>query len=213
MKKALFLILIFTCSIYSQINSSEIAGAYQWCPFPCETYKINTDFTFDYLLDGDLFNNERAKGTWQLIGENKIHLKTPERKIVHKVTEESGEKTDSIVIQVKDTAGALFPGITIKTTNKGKEYQLITDETGLVDIPKSNKFEIGYFRFSEVYEIKDSKTTRLSIEINPFIEPFVDDVFLLKKDALCKIFENGEISENCYQKLNKKTAKKLFPVK
>lgn len=208
----LFNIILFAVnSNYSQNTLSKFDGAYQWCPFPCETYKINADFTFDYLLDGDLFNNERAKGTWRFVGENKIHLQTPKRKLLGKVSEEVGDSKNKIFVQVTDETGALFAGITIKVIVNGKEYQFVTNEDGTCEILRSEQIEVNFTRYSEIYMIKTPQTTRLNIEIRSFLEPVVDSIFLIKKKSLCKIFDDGEISGNCYEKLNKKILKKLFP--
>ena len=217
--KRFFLLLSFTLlmniCVLSQNNSSKIAGAYQFCPFPCETYKINADFTFDYLLDGDLFNNERTKGTWQFVGENKIYLKTlnENRKLIYKVTEEIDESKVKILVQILDINGAVFPGIPVKLNYKGQDYQFITDVDGECEIFKVNKIEVNYSHFLETYEIKNLQTTKLKIEMYPSTEPSFKETFLIKKGALCKISENEKISENCYQKLKKKTVKKLFPNK
>lgn len=65
MKKVFISFLIIYCCFgfaFSQTKPSKFVGAYQWCPFPCETIKLNSDFTFNYLLDGDLFNKERNVG-------------------------------------------------------------------------------------------------------------------------------------------------------
>lgn len=214
MNKFLFLVLIFflfVSQLFSQNIPQKIAGAYQWCPFPCETIKLNQDFTFDYLLDGDLFNNERTKGTWKFVGENKIYLKSPERKLVYKIIEEQNENADKILIQVIDFNGAVFPGIPIKIKSQEREKQFVTNENGTCEIPNTDEITFDWMRFSESYKIENPKTNKLTVEIESTTEPSVDDNFIFKDGQLFKVFEDNTISENGYKKLSKKKASKLFP--
>ena len=213
MKKILLLAvsLIFVSSFFAQYDSRKLAGTYQYCPFPCETIKLNEDFTFDYLLDGDLFNNERTKGTWKFLSENTIYLKSPERKSVYKVTENQKFNSDKITVQVIDQTTAIVPGIVIKIKYLGSERQYVTDDDGTCEIPKTDEIEIYGYRVSEKYKIQDSDTNYLTIQIELSNEPSVDDTFLFKDGRLYKIFEDNTVSENWYKKLSKKKADKLFP--
>ena len=215
MKKILLLfsILLFVSNVFTQYDAEKLAGVYQWCPFHCETIKLNNDFTFDYLLDGDLFNNQRTKGTWKFVAENKIYLKSPEKKLVNKVTEEQKYNSDKISIQVRDETGAIIPGIVIKINYLGSERQYITDNYGIVEIPKIDKIEVIGFQKSVNYEIKNSDANFLTVEIELNNEPFVDKTFLFKDKKIFAIFEDGAISEDWYKKINKKRADKLFPEK
>lgn len=52
----------------------NFVGVFQWCPFHCETVKLNADFTFEYFVYGDM-RNGRLKGTWKLLNAKKIRLK------------------------------------------------------------------------------------------------------------------------------------------
>ena len=214
MKKILFLfvILIFSSNIFAEYDSETLAGTYQWCPFHCETIKLNKDFTFDYLLDGDLFNNQRTKGVWKFVGENKIYLKSPEKKLVYKVTEERKNKNDDkISVQIFDQTSAVIPGIVLKLNYFGSERQYITNEDGISEIPKTDEFEMIGLQKSADYKIKDSDTNSLTVEIKLNNEPDVDKTFLFKDKRLFTIFEDDAISENWYKKVDQKVAKKLFP--
>src|SRR5215475_11651965 len=97
MKKALItfaLAVLFACSSQSYGQYLAIYGAYQDCPFHCRTIRINADFTFEYRLDGDLFNDERYKGTWRFIGRNKIRATSPEDHSSPNVTEKLADRVD-----------------------------------------------------------------------------------------------------------------------
>lgn len=214
MKKILllFVILIFVSNVFAQYDPGKLAGTYQWCPFHCETIKLNKDFTFDYLLDGDLFNNQRTKGIWKFIGENKINLKSPEKKLIYKVTEErKSNNDDKISVQIINQTSAIIPGIVIKINYLGNERQYITDEDGIIEIPKIDKFEVIGLQKSAVYEIKNSKANFLTVEIELNNEPFIDKNFLFKGKKLSTIFDDDTISENWHKKLDKMQADKLFP--
>lgn len=204
-------VLILPIPILGQFDSKNIAGAYQFCPFHCETIKLNEDFTFDYLLDGDLFNNQRTKGIWKFISENKIHLKSPEGKLNLKVNEHKISGRDKISVQVLDQNGAVFSGLTIKFKFLGKERKCVTDETGFCEIPKVEKFEVKWMFSSGEYRIKNSETNDLEIIIAPTSEPFIDDLFLIKDKELYRILDGKEVSEFGFKKLSDKITKKLFP--
>lgn len=215
MKIILFAIInlfLFT-NIFAQNDLKKLVGAYQYCSFPCETIRLNEDFTFDYLLDGDLFNNERTKGIWKFIGKDKIYLKSPERSLVYRTLEKQTKDFDKILIQATDMQGAALPGIIVKVNFQGQEKQFVTDENGNSEIPKVNSVEIVWTRFSEKYVLKDSHTNELNIEVDITNEPFVDDTFILKNNQLYKVFEDNSISENGYEKLNKRRIARLFPKK
>jgi len=216
-----FIILLSASQIFSQNNQRKIAGAYQWCPFECETFKLNDDFTFDYIIDGDLFYNRRTKGVWKFVGKNRIHLKSLNKKLVAKVTEKQNAIRDKILIRVRDFTSAAIPGVTIKFNFQGQERQYITDDDGNSEIPITDQVKLESSLFSEKYKIIYPQTNELTFEFNLTNKPsasvdsiFVVDVyFIFIKGRLYKILEDASIFQNSYKKLSKKTTRKLFPEK
>lgn len=214
MKKPLFLvftILLFALQSFAQNDARKIAGAYQWCPFECETIKLNEDFTFDYLLDGDLFNNERTSGTWKFIEKDKIYLKSPERKLIYNVVEKQNGVRDKILVQVSDFQGAVIPGFTLRLFFQGQEKQYTTNEDGVCEIPLFDEIQLEWRIFQEKYKIANPQTRELIISVELTNEPAVDAYFLFKDGELLKLNDSGGVFENGYKKLKKKRTRKLFP--
>lgn len=207
-----FLLIFFAENIFGQNLVSKVAGTYQWCPFECETIKINPDFTFDYLIDGDLFSNERTSGVWQFTGENKIHLKSPPAKLINNVVEKQTANSDRILIQAVDGAGGIFSGIKIKAIYTTGEKDFITDENGICEIPKTDEIEVDWTRLSEKYRIKDRSTNELNIEFLTYFPPYLDDSFVFNENFLFKFVDN-EISDLGFKRLKRKVSDKLFPKK
>lgn len=195
----------------SQPNPSKITGAYQFCPFHCEVYKINSDGTFDYLIDGDLYNDQRTEGKWTWVGEDRIHLKSRDNRIINRIEEKAGDIKDDILVRVLDTMGAIFPGIEIGITDDGIERTFITDENGSCTIPQTKSIKVSALGYSETYKIENAQTSQIFIEILAGIDPHVDSIFKIEREALCKLDEDGKPFENCYKKISKKQTERLFP--
>lgn len=70
----IFFIFVFGIFCFGQNTlPKHFVGVFQWCPFHCETVKLNTDFTFEYLIFGDM-RNGRLQGTWKFVASDKIRL-------------------------------------------------------------------------------------------------------------------------------------------
>lgn len=219
-------ILLAVCqfSVYSQKPAEKIAGVYQFCPFHCEAYRLNTDFTFDYLIDGDLYNDERSSGTWEFVGTERIRLKLEpvSKKLIQSVEEKSGDR-DSITVDIFDQAGAAYSGAVINLINNDKTFQYITDENGRITIPKVdlNKVDtinVKYNNHEGIYRIKNSSTVHLIINLDTtiFFTPIIDDQFVIKSNMICKVLDEedkNDIAENCHVRLNQKRADRIFPPK
>ncbi len=111
MNKFLFsfsVILLLFGQVFSQNNAQKFVGIYKDCPFHCTIYKLNSDFTFEYLSVGDIYNG-RTKGIWKLSESNKIILNFPkienESNTAGKAKTENAapDKNDVIVIPDSDT--------------------------------------------------------------------------------------------------------------
>lgn len=210
---AVLLLAVCFITVTAQQKPSKIAGAYQWCPFPCETIKINDDFTFDYHLHGDLFNNERTKGKWKFVGANRIHLKSvvTKSKVIAGVNEAVENSGDEIRVTVADQHGAIIPGIIVSTTIGEKSFQFLTDENGGCVIPQTQSIEVSYKQISEKYLIKNTMASHILVVIDTSDEPYVDEEFIVENQKLCKLDEHGKTFENCYGKISKAQTRRLFP--
>lgn len=202
----LLVIFCFAGFAFSQTKPSKIVGVYQWCPFPCQTIKLNADFTFDYLLDGDLFNNERAKGIWKFVGKNKIYLKTFEKPLDIKVEEKGENEAKIINIQFLDQMGAVFN----KTEFVINENKYVSDENGFCKIPKTKTLSILYRDRKTAYDIKNKTASELTVMIIDFDYPRLDDKYVIRKNQICLIDENDKVLD-CFLKLKKATELRLFP--
>ncbi len=214
MKNLCFIFLlgfIFCTFSFGQNKVSEIVGTYQFCPYECESIKINADFTFDYFIEGHIGSSKRTKGTWKFIGRNEIHTESPKRELINEVNEIIGDSNETTIVTVSDITGALFPGITIKFLNEGKSYMVQTDEEGSVNILKTDEIEISYLQYSAKYKIENKNASKLKISITPLIEPWIDSNFKVKKGEICRFVDNDEFSDFCHKKLSNKKAKKIFP--
>lgn len=128
-------VLLFTCTPYGSAQSPSIYGAYQNCPFHCETIKINQNFTFEYRLYGDLFNDERVKGQWRFIGKNKMKATTPYDHSPLQVIEKITNRSNGFFITALDSHGALISGAKISGVTNGSAFRQLTDQEGVAQIP------------------------------------------------------------------------------
>jgi hypothetical protein len=207
--------LLVTLFLYNNSISQQpkdVAGTYQWCPFPCVTVRINTDFTFDYLLDGDLYNKQKSRGTWEFTGEKEIRIRTPERKLEIQVSEEKVQSVkEGIRVQTIDTHEAIWPGITIIADVNGKQHSCETDREGICDLPVVNEIKVQNEGRNVAYLMKDRGDNYLLIKISPFFEPYVDERLRLSRNGeLCTVPEDSKGLGNCYSKLSKGRAARLF---
>jgi len=131
MKKICFLFsIVFFASnfVFSQIKLADIVGVYQNCLIGCETYKLNADFTFDFLSSGDL-DGGRTKGTWEFIGANKILIKFPKDEI-ESIQSDSSDST--VILDSNVTIQRPFP-TNINFTKVIKDKQLCNlDDDGQI---------------------------------------------------------------------------------
>lgn len=207
-----FLTALLLTTGFAQLQQSSIAGAFQWCPFHCETFKINRDFTFEYLVYGDLFNNERTSGKWTFMSKDKIHLISRPVKLVSKVEEQTADPNDKISIHIQDSVGAVFPGIIVRFSGAGGQAQCTTDADGRCEIPRIASFEIRFGRYRETYRIVDPSTSRLNIELNAWLEPLVDNIFVIRKKVICNVDPKLGTVGDCFRRLSPKRASSLFPL-
>lgn len=189
---------------------AQVAGAYQRCPFHCESYQINKDWTFNYIIDGDLFNNQRTSGTWGFVGKDKIRLKAKTPKFIRAVSEEVSHPSDRIVISARDAAGAVIRGLVIQTEHKSDTCT--TNEDGQCSVIRSRRLGISWLSASDIYFLRNPAATLLIIDVDlPDPELLINAVFLVKTTALCKLGEQHESTDICFTRVSKNKARKLFP--
>ncbi len=209
---ALFLFLLAANTVQVLAQSQSIFGVYKQCPFACRFIKINRDFTFEQLLDGDLFNNERTKGTWRFVGENKIKAESPRLSGEPQVKETSENRNNFLVIVV-DSAGAVLPSAEVSGESNGKSFKCVTTEDGSCEIPKTENFDVAFASYRGTYKVKDVSADIFRVELTyDKLEPIIDEVWLIKNNWLFVADSDGKFDRNDgLEKVSSKKAKKLFP--
>jgi len=205
------LIVLGVASTAFSQSAKQVAGAYQNCLSHCETYNIKADLKFDYLLDGDLYNNERTAGTWEFVGPNKIHLKSPKKKLIRKVEERSKKKSDSIRVTVFDPEGFPFSSTVylFLPDENGTAYR---SENSQIVIPRTSEFTISAERSSESYKIENAEADEIDIEIEAWLPPVIDETFTIEKGKICLLTDDGQRGY-CLRKISSKRTEELFPEK
>ncbi len=207
------MLILFAANAPQVLAQSEaIYGVFKQCPFGCRFIKINRDFTFEQLLDGDLYNNQRTKGTWKLIGKNKIKAEGAKTSGEPQVKETS-ENRNNFFITVVDPAGAVIPNAKISGEASGKSFKCVTTEDGSCEIPKTEKFDIAFASYRGTHKVKDIRADVFRVLLMADqIEPTIDEVWLIENNRLFVADSDGSFDRNDgYEKLSQKRAKKLFP--
>jgi hypothetical protein len=207
------LLILFAANAPQVLAQSEaIYGVFKQCPFACRFIKINRDFTFEQLLDGDLFNNQRTKGTWKLIGKNKIKVEGAKTSGEPQVRETS-ENRNNFFITVVDPAGAVIPSAEISGEASGKSFKCVTTENGSCEIPKTEKFDITFAGYRGTHKVKDIRADIfLVVLMADQLEPILNEVWLIEGNRLFVADSNGNFDKELgLEKISPKKAKKLFP--
>lgn len=193
-------------------QSSSIFGVYGQCWFACRYLKINPDFTFEQLLAGDLFNGERKRGVWKLIGKNKISAQTPRPDQELNVKETATVRT-SFIIRVVDQHDALVPSATVFVSSDANTPICTTSDDGSCEIPKTGTFEIRFNKFRGVYKVKNASSDTFVVTLtDEQMELPIDEVWLIEGDRLYVSDLDGRIDKSEYMgKVSSKKARSLFP--
>lgn len=80
----------------------RVTGVYVRCPFHCETITLTRDGRFTIKLDGDLFNNEKAAGSWVITSAGHILLNSDQQPTI---LESVGETESGIRFKILDHEG------------------------------------------------------------------------------------------------------------
>ena len=208
----LWLVLLAANTFQVLAQSQSIFGVFKQCPFACRFIKINRDFTFEQLLDGDLFNNERTKGTWKFVGDNKIKAQSPRPSGEPQVKETSENRNNFLVIVV-DSSSAVISNAEVSGESKGKSFKCVTTEDGSCEIPKTEKFDVAFASYRGTHKVKDVSADVFLVELTyDKLEPIIDEVWLIENNRLFVADSNGVFDkEYGLEKISRKKAKKLFP--
>ena len=206
-------ILTFVVITNARAQSSSIFGVYGQCSMVCRYIKINSDFTFEELLDGDLFNGQRKKGVWKFTSKTKISARGQKPSSgLHVRESESVGKTPSLT--VVDMDGAVLPHARISGNADGKAFECITSEDGGCEIPKCSSVEVGWKGFKGNYVVKNHAANRFQVELTyEQIDTVIDEVWMIKGSHLYVKYEGAFDKTYSLKRVPMKTARKLFPVK
>lgn len=81
---------------------ADAAGTYVSCDLSCSTITLTEGGRFDFVVDGDLFNNLQARGSWRFDESGHILLTTDEQP---QITEAIGPVEDRVRLKVVDQNG------------------------------------------------------------------------------------------------------------
>jgi hypothetical protein len=207
------LIVLTIITITALAQSGSIFGAYQDCPFHCRTIRINSDFTFEYRLDGDLHNNERYRGTWKLIGRNIIKVTSPEEHSPPQVTEKSTDQAADFHVSVIDVSGAIVPGAEISGLVDGSAFRRTTNENGSSRIPKCQQFEIAFNDYRGTYKVVNPNAHEFLVTLTyeQMANWAIDQVWLIEGNRLYIAAPDGAIDKSQWlKKLSRKKEREIF---
>lgn len=207
------LFLSLACASQSSAQSPSVYGAYQDCPFHCRTIKINTDFTFEYRLSGDLFNDERYKGTWRFIGKNKIRATSPEDHSSPEVTEKATGRGNDFLITVLDPNQGIVKSAVVSGSINGSAFKAEINDDGVAHIRKCQRFEVAFNGYRGTHEVVNPQADAFSISLT--IEQMrnwaIDQTWLIEGNKLYVALEDGSFDRRFWlDKLSPKKTRQIF---
>ena len=204
-----FVLLVSTVIAASAQKPVEKARIFQWCPFHCETIRINTDFTFDYLLDGDLYNMERTSGKWEFLDDGRIKVESNKQKLLQRFVESKEANIKGVRVVAMDVAGALFAVIKVVAVTAEGTEECVTDQDGACDLPPATRLHFEFTDYEDTIDLVNPDSTQVNIEIG-HLSPHISAHFILKKDSLCKVLDSPA-EPLCYREISGKKGERLFP--
>ncbi len=213
---SVLLILFVFGGVQVLAQSKSLYGAYQDCPFACETIQINSDFTFVHRLNGDLFNDIRTKGTWQFVGKDKIRAISATANTEPQVAETETNRTNSFLVTLIDSVGALIPGAKVSGIANGVAFERETNSEGVAEIPKCEQFNVafgGSRNYRGTYKIKNARANEFTVKLTnaQTLETRIDEVWQVENGCLYFAKEDGSLNRDyCLKKLSRKKERKIF---
>lgn len=205
-------VLAFLGFVTGNTQTKAIIGAYQSCEMACQTIQIRSDHTFERVLDGDLFNDERTIGKWVYLGRNRIKATGPKPGGPPKVEENSGSG-DSFQVVVTDFVRAVLPQVEIAGKAEGKPFCCVTNDDGFCEIPKSESFTVTRQHYSATYTVRNPLSRVFYVELSNDQMPngVIDDVWVIKQGALFWERDGKVDKDYSLRKIGKKKEMNLFP--
>jgi hypothetical protein len=163
--KCFFPIIVAVVSFFSPAaaQAQSIYGSYQDCPFHCRTIRINPDHTFEYRLNGDLYNDERHKGTWNFVDRKTIRATSFPPRSPLKVVERPGKYRSKLLIKVIDPNGAAVHGAIISGIANGKRFVVTTNDNGTAEIPICRAFVVSYADYRGSHRVRNASAREFEI--------------------------------------------------
>lgn len=213
---ALLLILLVASDMQALAQSKSFYGAYQNCPFACETIQINPDFTFVHQLDGDLYNDLRTKGSWQFIGKDKVRAVSASANTKPQVTETETNRTGSFLVTLVDFAGGIVPGAKVSGIANGVAFEHETNSEGVAEIPECEQFNLafgGSRSYRGTHKIRNARAKEFTVKLTneQMFETRIDEVWQVKNGCLYFAQSDGSLNRDyCLKKLSYKKERKIF---
>jgi hypothetical protein len=204
-------VLGLTVSGTSLAQSSSIYGVYGQCFMACRYIKIKSDHTFEELLDGDLFNGQRKKGTWTAETKTRIRAQSQKPSSSLRVSE-SGGLDKNFLVTVVDMEGAFVPAARVSGNANGKDFECVTSDAGTCEIPKVSRFDVKWDRFTGNYIVRNSAATRYQVEFTyEQMDTVIDEVWMIKGKHLYIEVDGSFDKADPLKKVSTKEARRLFP--
>ena len=215
MKLVTFTVVFLTLTITSAAFAQQpiIYGAYQDCLFHCRTIKINPNHTFEYRLNGDLYNDERVKGTWKFVGRNKIRATSPVDRSRLQVKEKPGKYADYFSFLVIDPTLAIVQGAIISGESDGRRFSVTTTSDGVARIPKCRYFELSFKGYRGNHRVSDPSTREVvvTLTVDQLRSWAINDTWVIEGKRLYIAREDGTFDRGSWlDKLSNEEAQKIF---
>lgn len=218
MKRVIFTSLVVALLSLAVVSAGiaqqpTIYGAYQDCPFHCRTIRINPNHTFEYRLNGDLYNDQRYKGTWRFIGRNKLKANSPVDRSPLKVVEKPRAGATDYSVLVLDPNGAIVSGAIISGRDNQRSFSIVTNEEGPVHVPRCREFELSLNHYRGSHRILNSSAREFVVilYVDQVVNRAIDETWLIEGNRLYTAAEDGTFDRSYWlDKLSTNEARKIF---
>ena len=206
-------ILSFTFASVSVAQQPTIYGTYRDCPFHCRTVRINPNHTFEYRLNGDLYNDERYKGTWKFVGHNKLKANSPVDRTPLKVIEKPKANGAYYSVLVLDPNGAIVSGAVISGLTDRRPFSVTTNDGGPIQIPKCREFNVAFNHYRGRHRILNPEARQFVVilYVDQIVNRAIDETWLIEGNRLYVAADDGTFDKNYWlDKLSSQEARKSF---
>ena len=192
-----------------------VVGAYRHCLMGCLTVQIRPDNTFTYHLDGDLYNDERATGTWSFAGDNKIRAVLPAAKL--DVDERSLPGASGFRIRVTDQAGDTLPDAMVWVVVAPTSPLVVStvDKDGWATLPRCDEFDVLWAHIRMRYKPRrvESNEFTVRVPLTGIMPQGFDGLLMIENDRLHFTKPDGSINRVAepLTRLSVAEEKRIFP--